>query len=71
METCMRCLGRGEFTVTLGEPGTERHCRYVDVVWQEPQGPFRCVACKGTGKRRVKPIQPSRSIRNMDITEVA
>lgn len=67
METCTRCLGRGEFTVMLSEPGTGR-CSYVDVVWQDRQGPLRCLACKGTGKRRRRPVQPSRSIQNTDIT---
>ena len=66
METCMRCLGCGEFTVTLGEPGTER-CAYVDVVWQETQGPFKCVACKGTGERWVRPVEPSRRIVDTDV----
>ena len=70
METCKRCLGKGQYTVALSEPGTER-VPYAEVVWQDREGPFKCLACKGSGERWVKPTEPSRHFQNPDITEIA
>ena len=71
LENCKRCLGKGEFTVVLGKPGQDvREMIYAEIDWEDPVGPFRCLACKGTGQRKTKPTQPNRKIRNTDYTGI-
>jgi hypothetical protein len=57
---CKRCGGIGKVVYQYGQPGTDRHAKYIDVEWG-PKVERECPVCIGTGyAKRERRIRPER-----------